>query len=126
MQCIKDENEFKTLLKSAGCKLVVIEFSAKWCGPCKKMCPIVHAMSMHYQNVVFANVDVDDSRDLAQSCNVRVIPTFQLFKQTKKVTLFSRIKRAICCYRSGVERKPIFEFCGADASKLETKIQELM
>ncbi|XP_059514772.1 thioredoxin domain-containing protein 8-like [Myotis daubentonii] len=98
------QNEFKTLLKSAGCKLVVIEFSAKWCGPCKKICPIVHAMSMHYQNVVFANVDVDDSRDLAQTCNVRVIPTFQLFKQTKK----------------------IFEFCGADASKLEAKIQELM
>ncbi|XP_054583247.1 thioredoxin domain-containing protein 8 isoform X2 [Eptesicus fuscus] len=85
MQCIKDENEFKTLLKSAGCKLVVVEFSAKWCGPCKKICPLVHAMSLHYQNVVFANVDVDDSRDLAHTCNVRVIPTFQLFKQTKKV-----------------------------------------
>ncbi|XP_045050992.2 thioredoxin domain-containing protein 8 isoform X2 [Desmodus rotundus] len=104
VQIIKDEDEFKTLLKTAGCKLVVVEFSAKWCGPCKRIYPLVHAMSLQYQNVVFANVDVDDSRELAQTCHIRVIPTFQMFKRARK----------------------IFEFCGADAKKLEEKIRELM
>ena len=36
------QDEFKTLLKTAGCKLVVVEFSAKWCGPCKRIYPLVH------------------------------------------------------------------------------------
>ncbi|XP_036117948.1 thioredoxin domain-containing protein 8 [Molossus molossus] len=104
VQIIKDWDEFQTVLKAAGCKLVVVEFSAKWCGPCKRICPLVHAMSLQYQNVMFANVDVDDAQELAQNCHIRVVPTFQMYKQARK----------------------IFEFCGADAKKLEAKIQELM
>ncbi|XP_058379737.1 thioredoxin domain-containing protein 8 [Diceros bicornis minor] len=104
MRIIKDMDEFKTFLKAAGCKLVVVQFSAKWCGACKRICPLVHAMSLQYRNVMFANVDVDDSRELAQTYHIKAIPTFQMFKQAQK----------------------IFEFCGADAKKLEAKIQELM
>ncbi|XP_070107410.1 thioredoxin domain-containing protein 8 isoform X1 [Equus caballus] len=123
---IKDMDEFKTFLKAAGCKLAVVEFSAKWCGACKRICPLFHAMSLQYQNVMFAKVDVDESRELAQTYHIKAILTFQMFKQAQKVTLFSRLKRAICCCRSGFVGKPIFEFCGADAEKLEAKIQELM
>ncbi|KAM8941432.1 thioredoxin domain-containing protein 8 isoform 1-T1 [Lycaon pictus] len=126
VQSIKDMDELKTFLKAAGCKLVVVEFSAKWCGPCQRIYPLVHAMSLKYQNVMFANVDVDASQELAQIYHVKAVPTFQMFKQTQKVTLFSRLKRAICCYGSGFVGEPIFEFCGADAQKLEAKIQELM
>uniref|UniRef100_A0A8C7APZ9 Thioredoxin domain-containing protein 8 n=1 Tax=Neovison vison TaxID=452646 RepID=A0A8C7APZ9_NEOVI len=126
VQIIKDMDELKTFLKAAGSKLVVVEFSAKWCGPCQKICPLVHAMSLQYRNVMFANVDVDDSRDLAQIYHVKVIPTFQMFKKAQKVTLISRLKRAFCCNGSGIVSKPIFEFCGADAQKLEVKIRELM
>ncbi|XP_074248434.1 thioredoxin domain-containing protein 8 isoform X4 [Saimiri boliviensis] len=106
VQIIKDMNEFKTFLTAAGHKLAVVEFSSTWCGPCKRMCPIFH--------------------ELAETCHIRGIPTFQMFKKSQKVTLFSRIKRIICCYRSGVMSNPIFEFCGADAKILEAKIQELM
>ncbi|XP_039096829.1 thioredoxin domain-containing protein 8 isoform X2 [Hyaena hyaena] len=104
VQIIKDMDELKTFLKAAGCKLVVVEFSAKWCGPCKRIYPLIHAMSLQYRNVMFANVDVDDSKELAQSYHIKSVPTFQMFKQTRK----------------------IFEFCGADAQKLEAKIQELI
>ncbi|XP_077625945.1 thioredoxin domain-containing protein 8 isoform X2 [Crocuta crocuta] len=104
VQIIKDTDELKTFLKAAGCKLVVVEFSAKWCGPCKRIYPLIHAMSLQYRNVMFANVDVDDSKELAQSYHIKSVPTFQMFKQTRK----------------------IFEFCGADAQKLEAKIQELI
>nr|XP_025137997.1 thioredoxin domain-containing protein 8 isoform X6 [Bubalus bubalis]XP_025137999.1 thioredoxin domain-containing protein 8 isoform X6 [Bubalus bubalis] len=83
-------------------------------------------MSVQYRSVMFANVDVDNARELAQTYHIKAVPTFQLFKQTKKVTLFSRIKRAICCYRSGSLSEPIFELCGADAKKLEEKIREFM
>ncbi|XP_035110274.1 thioredoxin domain-containing protein 8 isoform X5 [Callithrix jacchus] len=84
VQIIKDMNEFKTFLTAAGHKLAVVEFSSTWCGPCKRMCPIFH--------------------ELAETCHIRRIPTFQMFKKSQK----------------------IFEFCGADAKILEAKIQELM
>ncbi|XP_069431555.1 thioredoxin domain-containing protein 8-like [Ovis canadensis] len=126
VQNIRDMDEFKAFLKAAGNKLVVVEFSARWCGPCKRIYPVFHAMSVQYRSVMFANVDVDNARELAQTYQIKAVPTFQLFKQTKKVTLFSRIKRAICCYRSGSLSEPIFELCGADAKKLEEKIREFM
>ncbi|XP_049566959.1 thioredoxin domain-containing protein 8 isoform X2 [Orcinus orca] len=83
-------------------------------------------MSVQYRNVLFASVDVDDARELAQIYHIKAMPTFQMFKQAQKVTLFSRIKRAICCYRSGSLSEPIFELCGTDAKKLEEKIRELI
>nr|XP_012592196.1 thioredoxin domain-containing protein 8 isoform X4 [Microcebus murinus] len=104
VEILKDMNEFKTFLQAAGHKLVVVEFSAKWCGPCQRMYPIFHAMSLQYQNVFFANVDVDASPDLAESCHIRAIPTFQMFKKKEK----------------------IYEFCGADGKKLEEKIKQLI
>ncbi|XP_051043780.1 thioredoxin domain-containing protein 8 [Phodopus roborovskii] len=104
VQIINDMDELKQLLKAAGSRLVVVEFSAKWCGPCKMVGPIFQAMSLKYQNVMFASVDVDSSKELTQLCDIKAVPTFQMFKHTQK----------------------IFEFHGADAKKLELKIQELM
>ncbi|XP_032020732.1 thioredoxin domain-containing protein 8 isoform X3 [Hylobates moloch] len=101
VQIIKDLNEFKTFLTAAGHKLAVVEFSSKRCGPCKRMFPVFHVMSVKYQNVFFANVDVNNSPELAETCHIKTIPTFQMFKKSQKVTLFSRIKRIICCYRNG-------------------------
>nr|XP_058928256.1 thioredoxin domain-containing protein 8 isoform X2 [Kogia breviceps] len=83
-------------------------------------------MSVQYRNVMFASVNVDNAQELAQIYHIKAIPTFQMFKQAQKVTVFSRMKRAICCYRSESLSEPIFELCGTDAKKLEEKIQELM
>ncbi|XP_054544978.1 thioredoxin domain-containing protein 8 isoform X1 [Talpa occidentalis] len=89
MKIIKNMDELKAFLKAAGNKLVVVEFSAKWCGPCKRISPLIHAMSQQYQNVMFASIDVDDAQELAEMYNIRAIPTFLLFKETQK-GLFSR------------------------------------
>nr|XP_023418194.1 thioredoxin domain-containing protein 8 [Cavia porcellus] len=85
VQVIKDTDEFRAFLKAAGHKLIVVEFSAKWCGPCKLIGPVFHALSLKYKNVSFASVDVNKSQELAEFCNVQAIPTFQMFKQTEKV-----------------------------------------
>ncbi|XP_076988645.1 thioredoxin domain-containing protein 8-like isoform X2 [Tamandua tetradactyla] len=65
------------------------------------MFPLIRVLSLQYLNVLFANVDVDDSPELAQMHGIEVLPTFKMFKKAQKVTLLSRIKRTICCCRSG-------------------------
>ncbi|ELK24579.1 Thioredoxin [Myotis davidii] len=51
---------FQEALNSAGDKLVVVDFSAAWCGPCKMIKPFFHSLSEKYSNVVFLEIDVDD------------------------------------------------------------------
>ncbi|XP_028635826.1 thioredoxin domain-containing protein 8-like [Grammomys surdaster] len=127
VQRINTKRELKELFLAAENRLVVIEFSAEWCDPCKTIAPVFQAMSLEYQNVMFAQVDVDSSKELTEYYQIKAVPTFQMFKYTQKVTPFSRLKRTLwCCFRRGVKSKKIFEFQGADVETLEEKIQELM
>ncbi|XP_041911893.1 thioredoxin domain-containing protein 2-like [Arvicola amphibius] len=95
VQVINNMDELKELLRAAESRLVVVEFSARWCGPCKRVGPIFQAMSLKYQNVMFANVDVDASKELTQLCHIKAVPTFQMFKHTKKALSQSI---CFCCY----------------------------
>ncbi|XP_006118910.1 thioredoxin [Pelodiscus sinensis] len=81
--------EFQTLLKCAGDKLVVVDFSATWCGPCKMIKPFFHSLCEKYPDVVFLEVDVDDAQDVASHCGVQCMPTFHFYKQGAKVHEFS-------------------------------------
>uniref|UniRef100_A0A8C9IIY0 Thioredoxin domain-containing protein n=1 Tax=Piliocolobus tephrosceles TaxID=591936 RepID=A0A8C9IIY0_9PRIM len=57
---IESKAAFQEALNTAGDKLVVVDFSATWCGPCKMIKPFFHSLSEKYSNVVFLEVDVDD------------------------------------------------------------------
>ncbi|EKX50171.1 hypothetical protein GUITHDRAFT_85403 [Guillardia theta CCMP2712] len=77
---LNTRKEFDDCLKSAGSKLVVIDFFATWCGPCKIISPFFHELSEKYPHVVFAKVDVDQNEETAQSCGISAMPTFQFYK----------------------------------------------
>ena len=62
-------------------KLLLVDFWAEWCGPCKTMHPIFSRMAKKYNHVRFARVNVDKSQDLAMKFNVQSIPTFIMFKK---------------------------------------------
>ncbi|XP_025020066.1 thioredoxin-like [Python bivittatus] len=99
-----NQKEFEEFLKNAGPRLVVVDFTAKWCGPCKVIRPLLHELAVRYENVLFCIVDVDLAEDVAVLCNIVAVPTFQFFMKGEK----------------------IFEITGANAKKLEEKITELM
>ncbi|XP_031707349.1 thioredoxin b [Anarrhichthys ocellatus] len=83
--------EFKQMLKDAGDKLVVVDFTATWCGPCKMIAPKFHALvsKPENKNVVFMKVDVDEADDVSRECKVTSMPTFHFYKNGKKVDEFS-------------------------------------
>jgi thioredoxin 1 len=60
--------------------LVLVDFWAEWCGPCKSMHPIFTRMAKKYKSVRFARVNVDNAQDIAMKYGVQSIPTFIMFK----------------------------------------------
>merc|ERR1712037_853357 len=80
-----DLADFKAQLSAAGSKLVVVDFHATWCGPCKMIAPIIVEMAGKMDNVVFLKVDVDEAEDVAGEYNISAMPTFVFLKDGKKI-----------------------------------------
>lgn len=64
--------------------LVMVDFWATWCGPCKIVAPVVEELAKEYAGrVTFAKVNTDENTDLATRYNIRGIPTLMFFKEGK-------------------------------------------
>jgi len=86
---LHQEGALQEELKEAGRKLVVVDFTASWCGPCKYIAPVYAELSAKYTNVVFLKIDVDELKSTAMALQIRAMPTFQFYLKGKKVDEFS-------------------------------------
>ena len=80
---LKSKAEFDEALKSS--KLVVFDFTATWCPPCKMIAPKFEAMSNEMPDVDFYKIDVDENEETAQHCKINCMPTFQFYRDGVKV-----------------------------------------
>ncbi|XP_043251191.1 thioredoxin-like protein 1 [Colletes gigas] len=102
VRVINDDGQFYGEMASAGTKLVVVDFTATWCGPCQRIAPVFEQLSVKYPNAVFLKVDVDKCAETAAVQGVSAMPTFIFYRNQSKLGLCQ----------------------GADPVGLESKIQQ--
>ena len=65
--------------------VVVVDFFATWCGPCKMLAPVFESVSEEINNAKFVKVDIDESLELDQKFGISTVPTMMIFKDGKVV-----------------------------------------
>lgn len=84
LKIVDDDSFDKEVLKSD--LPVLVDFSATWCGPCKKQLPILEEAATEYKDSVkFVKLDIDDSPESTAKFRVKGVPTLILFKSGEPV-----------------------------------------
>lgn len=77
-------DNFEKVIKQEG--MVLVDFFATWCGPCKMLAPVLSKIAEENEDKVkIAKVDVDEQRELAIKFGIESIPTLILFKDGEKI-----------------------------------------
>lgn len=83
VKAIESYDEWKTL--TSGSDVVVVDYWATWCGPCKMISPHFAKLEGKFPNVKFAKVDVEEQEDIAKEAQIKAMPTFVAYKDGKVI-----------------------------------------
>ncbi|KAJ4973042.1 hypothetical protein NE237_006216 [Protea cynaroides] len=104
---IHSASEMETKINAASSlsRLVILYFTASWCGPCRFIAPLYSNLAGKYTNVVFLKIDIDELRDVAARWNISSVPSFFFLKNGKE------IDRVVGADKSSLEKK-IAQYAG--------------
>lgn len=90
---LDDIEQFERVLSEVNGKhnIVVVDFTASWCMPCKVISPVFRTLSEseEFADVIFLKIDVDNVPAMAEKYGVRSMPTFVFFRDNKEIARFS-------------------------------------
>lgn len=69
-------------------EIVIIDFWAPWCGPCRSFAPIYEKVSENHTDIIFAKVNTEEEEELSNHFQIRSIPTLMIFRE--QVVLFAQ------------------------------------
>ena len=72
------QENFEQTVSAEG--IVLVDFWATWCGPCRQFGPIFEEASEKYPDIVFGKVDTDDQQQMAMAAQITSIPTLMVFR----------------------------------------------
>ena len=85
---VTSRSEFDKAISQTG-KVVIVDFTATWCGPCQRISPLFQVIAeRHTQKAIFLKIDVDNFPELVEKFGVHAMPTFIAFKHGQKKDMF--------------------------------------
>ena len=73
-------------------KILIIDFAAEWCGPCRALSPILDKLAEENQDIQVIKVNVDENADLSMEYGIRSIPAVYIYKEGKETAKFLGLK----------------------------------
>jgi len=83
IQELTSHAELKRLTKVHKSKLIVVDFYASWCPPCRKLAPTLESLATQHPNALFLHSNIDDDTSPARALNITSVPTIQLYKNNQ-------------------------------------------
>jgi thioredoxin 1 len=71
-----------------GNDIILVDFWAPWCGPCRQFAPVYESLAEQHEDIVFAKVNTEEERELAGHFQIRSIPTLMVFRE--QIIVFSQ------------------------------------
>lgn len=77
------EKEFETLIQD---ELVLVDFFATWCGPCKMLGPVLEELSNEQEKLKIVKIDIDENPNITKKFGIMSVPTLILFKKGEPIS----------------------------------------
>ena len=83
IRSINDDNFTREVLHERG--LIIVDFSAGWCGPCRMLSSVLERISNENRHIKIVRIDVDESPEVSKKYNIRSIPKLMFFKNGRLI-----------------------------------------